>query len=321
MTSSAEVKAYKLYADADSVSKQDGNTAFAAGKDINAEIYLVMGTDVNTSAYANGLPEGSLFRSDILHVETLSKLDKLLLDLEVTGTGNNANLGVYKYSERIGKWVYIGGSFDEARSMMSEYAIGSGKYAVIENPKMSESVFDDIGGSWAKLYISSLAYIGFINGYSEADGLHFKPENEITRGELVKILAAANGTAIGTTDVSMFADADEIDDWVKPYAAAAYNAGWFKGSMTSRGIEAKLSERVTRQDAMTLVYRVFFENETSDGHLAFSDSSKVSEYAADAVSYLTEQGIVSGFENGSLKPLDFLLREQIAKILWVSIIK
>ena len=119
----------------------------------------------------------------------------------------------------------------------------------------------------------------------------------------------------------MFADADEIEDWVKPYAAAAYNDGWFKGSKTERGIEAKLSERVSRQDAMTLVYRVLFDTKTSDGQLNFSDSSKVSEYAADAVSYLTENGIVSGFEDGTLRPLDFLLREQIAKILWVSLTK
>ena len=321
MSPSAEVQVYKLYSDIDSTSKQSGNTVFIAGKDIKSENYLIMGTDANTSFYAGGLPENSIFRSDILQIATLSDIEKVLIDLELTGTGSNENLGIYKYSESVGKWVYIGGKYDAARNMVSEYALGSGRYVVIENPKMSSINFSDIDLSWAKLYINSLSYTGFINGYEEGGSLLFKPQNEITRGELIKILAAAKGSIATAPDVSMFADADEIEDWVKPYAAAAYNDGWFKGSKTERGIEAKLSERVSRQDAMTLVYRVLFDTKTSDGQLNFSDSSKVSEYAADAVSYLTENGIVSGFEDGTLRPLDFLLREQIAKILWVSLTK
>ncbi len=321
MSGSAEVNAYKMYAGIDSVSKQSQNTVFAVGKDIKKENYLVIGTDANTAEYANGLPEGGAFRSDIVQVATLSEIEKLLLDFKVTGAENTANLGVYQYSDSIGKWVYIGGSYDESRGMMSQSSVGNGRYAVIENPKMSESSFVDVNGNWAELYINSLAYIGLIDGYIEDGVRYFKPGNEITRGEFIKMLASAKGESLENADVSMFADADEISDWVKPYASAAYQAGWFKGSRTSRGIEARLSDKVTRQDAMTLVYRVFFENETSDGNISFADSASVSEYAADAVSYLTENGIVSGFEDGRLRPLDYLRREQITKILWMSVLR
>ena len=72
---------------------------------------------------------------------------------------------------------------------------------------------------------------------------------------------------------------------------------------------------------MTLVYRVFFDGKPTSGTIGYSDSSNVSEYAQTAVAYLTENGIVSGFEDGSLRPLESLLREQIAKILWVSVLK
>ena len=119
----------------------------------------------------------------------------------------------------------------------------------------------------------------------------------------------------------MFADSSEIADWAAPYASAAYREGWLKGDQTDRGIEARLSDRITRQDAMTLVYRVFFDGRASSGRIDFSDSSEISEYAQAAVSFLTENNIVSGFEDGSLRPLDSLLREQIAKILWISMLK
>lgn len=321
MSSGAEVNPYKMYADIDSVSKQSGNTVFAAGKDIEKETYLVMGTDANTSGYEKGLPEGGKFRSDIMQIATTSELKKLLIDLEVTGEGTSENLGIYKYSESAEKWIYIGESYHEARNMMSVNAVGNGRYAVIENPKMAVIDFVDIDGNWAELYINSLAYIGLIDGYVEDGIRYFKPGNEITRGELVKMLVSAKGITLDGADVSMFADADSMEDWVKPYAAAAYKAGWLMGSKTQRGIEANLSEQVTRQDAMTLVCRVLFENQPSSGEIGFADSSNVSEYAEDAVSYLTENGIVAGFEDGRLRPLDFLLREQIVKILWMSMLK
>lgn len=321
MSESAKVDAYKMYSGADFVAKQNGNAAFVSGKDISNENYLVFGTDSNTGAYTNDLPEDSTIRSDVVCAEMLSPQDKLLLDFKVRGIGVDKNLGVYKYSESTNKWIYIGGDYDSARTMMSVYAIGGGKYAVIENPRMSEVDFADINSTWARLYIQSLGYAGLTDGYIEDGVRYFKPENEITRGEFVKMLASAKGTAIDGADVSMFADSAEIESWAAPYAAAAYRDGWLKGSQTDRGVEAQLSQRITRQDAMTLVYRVFFDGKPTSGTIGFSDSSNVSEYAQTAVAYLTENGIVSGFEDGSLRPLESLLREQIAKILWVSVLK
>lgn len=321
MGSGADINPYKMYAGVDSVSKQDANTVFAAGKDIAKENYIVIGTDKNTAYYENGLPEGSKFRSDIMQTASLTPMDKLLLDLDVTGEGNNSDIGIYKYADSVGRWIYIGGSYDEARNMISITVSGDGRYAVIENPKMSELKFADIDGNWANLYIRSLGYAGLADGYLEDGIRYFKPENEITRGEFVKMLVSAKGIKLDGADVSMFADSGEIAEWAAPYAAAAYKDGWLKGDETERGIEAKLSDKITRQDAMTLVYRVFFDGEKASGRLGFADSSKVSAYAADAVSYLTENGIVSGYEDGTLRPLDSLLREQIAKILWISILK
>ena len=204
---------------------------------------------------------------------------------------------------------------------MSADISSEGRYAVIENPKMSEISFADIGDNWAELYIRSLAYASLTDGYLEDGIRYYKPANEITRGEFVKMLVSAKGADISGSDVSMFADSDKMADWVIPYASAAYNAGWLKGSLTDDGIMANLADKITRQDAMTLVHRVFFDGEKSDGALGFADSSNVSEYASDAVSYLTECGIVSGFEDGKLRPLDNLKRDQIAKILWMSVLK
>ena len=216
--------------------------------------------------------------------------------------------------------MYIGGTYDAQRKMISAGYVGEGRYVVIENPNMGDE-FADIDGNWASLYIRSLRLAKLTDGYIENGIKIFKPSNEITRGEFVKLLVAAMGENVDDSDVSMFEDASSIAGWAAPYAAAAYKKGWLQGSKTQTGIAANLSDKITRQDAMTLVYRVFFEGEKGSGNVSFSDGASVSEYAVDAVSFLTQNKIVSGYEDGTLKPLNFVLREQVAKILWLGIVK
>ncbi len=321
MGSNAEVTANKMYAGVDLVVKQSDNAAFIGGSDIDAENYLVVGTDADIGGYTAQLDEGCDFRSDIIEARSVSETGKMLIDIKAAGAADVNNLGIYRYAPSIGKWLYVGGSFDAARDMMSIDNADGGRYAVIENPKMAELAFCDIDTSWAQLYIRSLCYAGFIDGYLEDGARYYKPKNEVTRGEFVKLLASAIGLSTEGADASVFADSDSIPAWAAPYAAAAYNAGWFAGVKTERGAEARLSERITRQDAMALVYRVFFDGKPASGTIGFGDSSEVSEYSQTAVSYLTENGVVAGFEDNTLRPKSFLLREQIAKILHTAALK
>lgn len=316
----SDVDAGKMYAGIDFTSKKSGNTVFAKGSDIKEENYLIHGTDTGTNSHLEGLPQGGKICSDVVALATLKEAPVMLVDLEVKDNVNTDNIGVYYFADSIGKWMYIGGTYDAQRKMISAGYVGEGRYVVIENPNMGEE-FADIEGNWASLYIRSLRLAKLTDGYIESGIKIFKPSNEITRGEFVKLLVAAMGENVDDSDVSMFEDASAIADWAAPYAAAAYKKGWLQGSKTQTGIAANLSDKITRQDAMTLVYRVFFEGEKGSGNVSFSDGASVSEYAVDAVSFLTQNKIVSGYEDGTLKPLNFVLREQVAKILWLGIVK
>ena len=118
----------------------------------------------------------------------------------------------------------------------------------------------------------------------------------------------------------MFDDASEFSDWVKPYVAAAAKNGWFKGSAEGDKVNANLNEKITRQDAMTIIYRAFFGEITEAKQMSFTDAASVSDYARGAVAVLTQNGVVSGFTDNTVRPLDNVMREQVAKMLWYCIV-
>ena len=76
---------------------------------------------------------------------------------------------------------------------------------------------------------------------------------------------------------------------------------------------------VTRT-ACALICRAFFEGETSEKIMSFRDVGDIASYARDAVRYLTEKNVISGFEDNTFRPLESLTREQVAKVLWYCIL-
>ena len=135
-----------------------------------------------------------------------------------------------------------------------------------------------------------------------------------------EILAKAPVHMIRSGIGDMLAKYVSIAEWQIPYAAAAAKHGWLKGSMSENGLMANLGRKITRQDAMVLIHRAFFEGEEAENSMSFDDEQKISSYAYDAVECLTEMNIVSGYEDNTVKPLDYVKREQVAKMLWYCII-
>jgi hypothetical protein len=245
----------------------------------------------------------------------LKPVDKILVDFKVS---DGENKGIYKFSEALGKWIYVGGTYDDYRKVIKLTVNSAGKYAVLS--RAEADIFEDVNGIWSELYINSLAYAGLVNGYAVEDKLFFRPENDITRGEFIKMLVSAKGEDIDSTDVSIFDDAEQIADWIRPYAAAASKNGWLKGSAEGDKLYANLEEKITRQDAMTIIYRAFYGENTDKIQMSFSDAENISDYAYDAVSTLTTSGVVSGFTDNTVRPFENVKREQVAKMLWYCII-
>lgn len=172
--------------------------------------------------------------------------------------------------------------------------------------------FSDVNG-WEKEYVYYLAERKILNG--KADG-QFKPADNITRAEFVKILAAVSGQDVSKSTGSSFSDVNAAS-WYAPYVEWAYKNGIVKGSNGN----FKPSANITRQDMAVMIENFSkYMSKTvpsMEAGKTFADDSRIASYAKDAVASLQKAGIISGDVNGKFLPQSSATRAQAAKMITV----
>ncbi len=187
--------------------------------------------------------------------------------------------------------------------------VASKDYITPSQSGATGGVFADVPSDhWAIEFITALTEEGII---SKAE--NYRPSDFITREEFVKLLVVATGAADAEAADASFTDADR-DAWYMPYISAAFAKGIVTGNADgSFGI----GNSITRQDAAVIFYRAMPDKRVIDNMLIFTDSDTVSEYAAEAVSYLANERILNGYEDGSFRPFGNLTRAESAKIIYL----
>lgn len=71
-------------------------------------------------------------------------------------------------------------------------------------------------------------------------------------------------------------------------------------------------KNVTRAQFITMLYRAAGSPEVTDAELDFTDAANISEAFKDAIVWGTENGMIQGYEDGSLKPNQQISRAQMA---------
>ncbi|WP_422448697.1 S-layer homology domain-containing protein [Thermoanaerobacterium sp. DL9XJH110] len=165
--------------------------------------------------------------------------------------------------------------------------------------------FSDIQGHWASEKIVKWATRGIISGFEDGT---FRPNNNITRAEFAKILNGVFG--FQNKSDQQFADVSS-NAWYADELLKAREAGYFKGST---GNMALPNERLTRQDAATMLARVFNLKESNSAE-NFKDAVDISGYAKGAVGALVQAGAINGLPDGTFKPKNPITRAETIKII------
>lgn len=189
----------------------------------------------------------------------------------------------------------------------------SSAVAVYVDAPAKEEVFTDFNdlseAAWAQSAIKNLAKKGVVNGYEDKS---FKPNSTVTREEFVTIIVRAfNAYEKGIK--CKFKDVSE-SDWSYDYIASAAKKKYISGF--EDGTFGKNSD-ITRQDAATILYRVGKSKDKKfvTDAVEFTDSENVAEYSEEAISALSNAGVINGFEDGSFKPQESLTRAQAVKMI------
>lgn len=152
-----------------------------------------------------------------------------------------------------------------------------------------EDYYNDISTyAWASDAILNLTKNQIVSGYGD---MTFRPANPVTRAEFMKMLVNVFGLA-DMTATSSFADVDK-DAWYYIYVASAEKLGIAQGY--GNGLFG-INDPVTRQDAITLVYRAAKIKGLSLGKFSasidtFADRGDIASYAREAVGALRNAGI------------------------------
>lgn len=167
--------------------------------------------------------------------------------------------------------------------------------------------------------VSYLTSNNIVNGYYEGDEKLFKPQNEISREEFLKLVYTAFDFSADSAEHS-FADVQK-DSWYEKFVASAARDGIVNGmSDTAFGT----GRQITREDMAVMIYRALQKKGISLGgesEVVFADSEGIADYAADAVEILRKAGIVSGDEAGRFNPKSNATRGEAAKILYEIVIR
>ena len=164
---------------------------------------------------------------------------------------------------------------------------------------------------WYHTGVDFMVKNGFMNGVADDA---FDVDGNLTRAQLVTILYRIAGEPESTA-TNPFADVAD-GRWYTTAVIWAAENGIVKGVNTTTFAP---NDQITREQIATILFR-YAKAEKVEGKLAgFPDAEKISDYAADAMAWAVEQGLINGISESDgktyLAPQETATRAQIAVIL------
>ena len=164
--------------------------------------------------------------------------------------------------------------------------------------------------AWYYEYVTWAAELGLVNGMG--NGI-FAPEADLTRAQMVQLLANFSGADLSAYHYQVFNDVS-ADAWYGPCIAWAYECGYING--VGGGAFAP-DALISRQDLCTILMRYM----ESCGYYAgaqvttYADDYRIADYAKEAVYYCSYMGLVQGIGNNTFSPCAAATRAEAATIM------
>ncbi len=185
--------------------------------------------------------------------------------------------------------------------------------------KAYDNQFTDTTTHWGRDVISYMADRKIVNGVRTESGTYrFEPDKNMTRAEFA--VMTANYLGINPSDYKVltvpFADKDSLPSWAAVQIKALYTMGIMNGKTYADGsVRFDSTANVTRAEVVTVLTRVLGES-IDTAPLNFSDMGDVPSYALGGFSTMYSMGIISGYDDGSLKPNKNITKAEAVKMIY-----
>ena len=217
-------------------------------------------------------------------------------------------VGTVAVTDRFGEPVAV----TEQAGGTYTFTMPNGQVTVTVTFEQAPLPFPDVTeGDW---FYDAVRY-AYENGLMDGVGDNlFAPNSETTRAQLVTILYRLAGEPEPGGD-SGFSDV-AAGIWYTDAVAWAAQNGIVNGVSDTEFVPG---DDITREQLATILYRYAayqgYDVSQRADLSGFGDASSISGYAQEALSWAHAQGLVLGFEDGSLRPQGTASRAQIAAVL------
>ncbi|MFD0678701.1 MULTISPECIES: S-layer homology domain-containing protein [unclassified Paenibacillus] len=188
--------------------------------------------------------------------------------------------------------------------------------ASAETAAVEKRSFPDLTEShWSYEAVQKMAAKQIIEGYQDGT---FQPSRTLTRAEFASLLykaAQLSGTDSSASSVSVFRDVDKAA-WYKPFAEALKNVFVQNQAQSEPGLFAPDSPAL-REDVAAAIVRIKKWSSSEQMQLKdrFKDVDSVAPSAFRDLEIAVEKGILSGFEDGTVRAKSALTRAEAAVML------
>ena len=167
-------------------------------------------------------------------------------------------------------------------------------------------ILNDINNHWAKESILLFLNNGFVGGYEDNT---FKPDNQITRAEFVKLI----NKVYNLTNSSGKVFDDTINHWAKNEIDIAYTNKVASGKSEN---EFRPDDFITREEAVSMISNIEkIWDENTDKVDNYTDGYKVSSWAKSSVEASIEKGYLGGYSDNTIRPQNNLTRAEAVVML------
>lgn len=166
--------------------------------------------------------------------------------------------------------------------------------------------FEDIEGHWAEKSICEMEKYKVINGYPDGS---FRPDSEMTRAEFIKIVV--NMLKLEKESSKYIPDVSR-QDWYCSDIRKAVEAGIIQGD-----IEGYIhpNSNITREEAVVILSRAFKIIDNNNISKTYIDESEISSWAKDELNTFSKNGYLTGYEDSTIRPKDYIKRAETLTII------
>ena len=182
-------------------------------------------------------------------------------------------------------------------------------------------VFTDVENHWAQNYVEQLLNMGVVQGYTDGT---FRPNNEITRAELVKVSLKANEIFPDSDYTNDRCDGPEGEilckelfldllDWQEDWVYKAKDLGIITGYNEN---QFGPNNPITRAEALKVIIETFTPDYPNTQFMQSPNFTDIeNHWALEYIKIASYLGIVQGYDDNTFKPNNPITRAEATKII------